>query len=128
MHTTKKRDKLYTVIMARKKKPTDIIYKKYKWQKVRRQVLSDDHNECQRCKHEGKYKDLTGLKRYTRATLVHHEFRVDKHPECAFMKYVNGVRNLYSLCDDCHEIEHEYERGFKKNVSENNDELNEEKW
>lgn len=100
------------------------IHKTYKWQKVRLEQLERDHYECQRCKHNGKYRNLDGLKKYTKATLVHHDFRVDKYPQYAFKSVVNGKRNLYSLCQSCHEIEHEAERGMIEKPKE----LNEEKW
>lgn len=100
------------------------IYNSTRWDKVREKQLDEDHYECQRCKHCGKYKDLKGIKKYTRAVLVHHDFRVKKYPQYAYMSMVNGKRNLYSLCQSCHEIEHEEERGIIKQVEE----LNEEKW
>lgn len=100
------------------------IYRSTKWQKVRLKQLEDDHYECQRCKHRGKYRDVEGLVKYTRAVLVHHDFRLKQFPQYAFTPIVNGKRNLYSLCQSCHEIEHEDERGMIEKVKE----LNEEKW
>jgi len=100
------------------------IYKCKKWDVTRKDQLKHDRNECQRCKHMGKYKNLKGIRKYTRATLVHHEFRVERYPEYAYQSYVNGKRNLYSLCNDCHEIEHEKERGLIKKKKE----FNEERW
>ena len=100
------------------------IYKSAKWKKVRLEQLETDHYECQRCKHRGKYKNLSGQVRYTKAVLVHHEFRLRQYPQYAFSPYVGGTRNLYSLCQSCHEIEHEEERG----IIEKPNELNEEKW
>lgn len=100
------------------------IYKSAKWKKTREEQLEKDHYECQRCKHKGKYKNVQGLVKYTRAVLVHHDFRLKQYPQYAFTSVVNGKRNLYSLCNSCHEIEHEEERGIIKQ----NSELNEEKW
>ena len=100
------------------------IYRSSKWQKTRLAQLERDHYECQRCKHKGKYKDVKGLVKYTRAVLVHHDFRLKKYPQYAFSPIVNGKRNLYSLCQSCHEIEHEDERGLIEKPTE----LNEEKW
>lgn len=94
------------------------------WKRTREEQLIRDHYECQRCKHQGKYKDLKGAIKYTRAVLVHHDFRLTKYPQYATMPYVNGKRNLYSLCNSCHEIEHEAERG----VIQQAEELNEERW
>lgn len=100
------------------------IYKTKRWEITREKQLDLDHNECQRCKHNGKYSNLEGMRKYTKAVLVHHDFRLRKYPQYAFDSMVNGKRNLYSLCQSCHEIEHEKERGLVKSVSE----LNEEKW
>lgn len=100
------------------------IYKSAKWQKTRRDQLERDHYECQRCKHKGKYKGVVGGVHYTKAVLVHHDFRIKEYPEYAFTPIVNGRRNLYSLCQSCHEIEHEQERGLIEKPKE----LNEEKW
>lgn len=100
------------------------IYKSSRWQKLRLEQLERDHYECQRCKHNGKYKNIDGLRRYTRATLVHHDFRVEQFPQYAYKPFVNGKRNLYSLCQSCHEIEHESERGMIDKPKE----INEEKW
>lgn len=100
------------------------IYKSSTWKKVRDKQLESDHYECQRCKHNGKYRNVTSPKKYTRAILVHHDFRVRQYPMYAFKSYVDGKRNLYSLCQSCHEIEHEEERAMIKH----NEELNEEKW
>lgn len=100
------------------------IYKSARWQKVRAQQLEKDHYECQRCKHQGKYANVKGLVKYTKAVLVHHDFRLRQYPQYAFTPVVNGKRNLYSLCQLCHEIEHEDERG----MIEKPQEFNEEKW
>ena len=94
------------------------------WQKTRREQLERDHYECQRCKHRGKYKDLQGQITYTKAVLVHHDFRYLQYPQYATTPVVNGKRNLYSLCQMCHEIEHEEERG----IVSSGEEFNEEKW
>lgn len=100
------------------------FYKSSRWLKKRQEQLIADHYECQRCKHKGKYHDLDGVVKYTKATLVHHEFRYRQYPQYALMSKVNGVRNLYSLCHNCHEIEHEQERGLIKQTED----FNEERW
>lgn len=100
------------------------FYKSSKWLKKREEQLKIDHYECQRCKHKGKYRNLDGVVTYTKAKLVHHDFRYREYPQYALMSKVNGVRNLYSLCQSCHEIEHEAERGL---VTTGKD-FNEEKW
>lgn len=100
------------------------IHRTYKWRSLSLQWREHEHNECQRCKHRGKYKNLKGEIRYTRAVLVHHDFRVSQYPQYAFTPVVNGIRNFYSLCQSCHELEHEEERGMIKDTKE----LNEERW
>lgn len=100
------------------------FYDSSKWKHCRQEQLEKDHYECQRCKHSGKYKNVTGMKKYTRAVLVHHDYRYEQYPQYALMSTVNGKRNLYSLCQSCHEIEHEAERGLIEKPIE----LNEEKW
>lgn len=100
------------------------LYKTKQWEQVRAEQLEADHYECQRCKHCGIYKDLQGEIKYTRATLVHHHFKVRQFPEHVYKRYVNGVRNLYSLCETCHEIEHKKDR--TKAVEKK--ELNKERW
>lgn len=104
----------------------DIIrfYKSAAWLHVRQEQLEADHYECQRCKHMGKYKNVKTPRRYTKATLVHHDFRVRQFPQYKLMRFVGGVRNMYSLCDTCHEIEHHGERGFVRKEKD----LNEERW
>ena len=100
------------------------IYNSAKWKHTREEQLLADHYECQRCKHKDKYKNVTGSVKYTKAVLVHHDFRIEQYPQYAFRSVVNGKRNLYSLCQSCHEIEHESERGMIEKTKE----LNEEKW
>lgn len=100
------------------------IYNTSKWKRVREEQLLRDHYECQRCKHRGKYKNVEGQVKYTKAVLVHHDFRLRQYPQYAFTPIVNGKRNLYSLCFSCHEIEHEDERG----IIEKPKDFNEEKW
>lgn len=55
-------------------------------------MLQDDKGECQDCKRDGTY---------TKATTVHHNQYVKKHPHLALEKYYeyNGktYRNLVSL-------------------------------
>ena len=100
------------------------FYNSRKWQRVRLEQLEHDHYECQRCKHAGKYSNVQGIKKYTKAVLVHHDFRFLQYPQYALDRFVHGQRNLYSLCQNCHEIEHESERGLIKHAKE----LNEERW
>lgn len=100
------------------------LYKCRKWERFRQEQLELDHYECQRCKHQGKYKDVQGTVKYTKATLVHHDFRVRRYPQYVYSRFVGNVRNTYSLCERCHEIEHTGERTPTKKT----DELNKERW
>lgn len=85
-------------------------YKTKEWKEVRQAVLKMDHGLCQRCL--GNYKPVEGrIKRRTKAVLVHHNFELLEHPEWKYSIYVNingeRVRNLVSLCNECHEEIHE---------------------
>lgn len=77
------------------------FYVSRQWRKLRQQVLEMDHHECQDCKKKGIY---------TKATTVHHNQFVQRHPENALDIFYtfNGkqYRNLISLCHDCHEERH----------------------
>ena len=80
-----------------------------KWLRVREQVLEMDRHECQDCKAHG---------RYARATTVHHNQFVKKHPEQALEIWYefrgNKYRNLVSLCHECHEARHDYRKKNRK--------------
>lgn len=68
------------------------------WRKVRKEVLELDHGLCTKCKMRG----IT-----TPATKVHHSYHLRKYPTYALAIYTPyGKRNLYSLCDRCHQEEH----------------------
>src|SRR5574344_1661466 len=68
------------------------------WLNLRKEVLAEDKCECQQCKDRGWYK---------KADTVHHRQYVRKHPRLALSKFYmfqgKEVRNLVSLCHDCHE-------------------------
>lgn len=72
------------------------FYHTTEWKKKRRQVLRRDHNSCQRCRENG---------RYRKATTVHHIIHLKKVPELALTD-----DNLISLCKDCHEAMHPKKR------------------
>lgn len=80
------------------------IYKTSQWKKVREEVLKMDHYECQRCNHNMFHSKEP--KKLTKAVLVHHIYYADKFPEYKYSIFVNGNRNLVSLCNDCHEQLH----------------------
>lgn len=85
-------------------------YKTKSWKVVRASVMKQDKYLCQRCL--GNYMpDEHAVKKRTKAVLVHHHFHVTDYPQYKYQKYVvlpNGekVRNLYSLCFECHEAVH----------------------
>lgn len=86
------------------------FYRTRKWKKLRKQVLRDQHYECQRCKERGKL---------TRTNLVvHHDLPRENFPEYALTPFLpNGERQLIVLCRECHE-EIETERGNRLKISE----------
>lgn len=101
----------------------DDIHKFYtspKWRRLREEVLAMDHWECQDCKKRGLYK---------KATTVHHNQFVQKHPENALDIFYTfqgkQYRNLVSLCHDCHEERHGHRQGTKNAKKKY---LTEERW
>lgn len=80
------------------------IYKNKKWKEVRELVLKLDHYQCQRCNHN--MFSSKEPKRLTKAVLVHHIYSAETFPQYRYSMFVNGKRNLVSLCNDCHEIIH----------------------
>lgn len=78
------------------------FYTGYDWIALTHEVRKEQHNECQICRENGKYR---------RARIVHHVKQLRKHPELAYSKTYtdeNGKvhRQLLCLCFDCHEIVH----------------------
>lgn len=69
------------------------FYQSKQWRSVRAKRLKLDHNECQRCKLQGKY---------TKAKNVHHKKEVKKFPELAL-----ELENTESLCIVHHNEEHD---------------------
>ncbi|NDL68512.1 HNH endonuclease [Clostridiales bacterium F-3ap] len=71
------------------------------WLRLREEVIKEHNNECQRCKNR---------KMYAKATTVHHEQYVRRHPELALSKHYfyqgKQYRNLTPLCDQCHKEIH----------------------
>lgn len=88
-----------------------------KWKAKRQEVLQHDHFECQDCRADG---------RYRRATTVHHNQYLKKHPELALEEWYSfggkQYRNLVSLCHECHEKRHGYRKQEEKQP------LTEERW
>lgn len=84
-------------------------YKTKEWRKVREEVFKLDHGICQRC--AGNYRPVLGRRiRRTRAVLVHHHYELNDYPQWKYSIFVNvngeRVRNLWSLCNECHEEIH----------------------
>ena len=77
------------------------------WEHLRIEILRDDKYECQHCKARGYY---------AKANTVHHVMHLRDYPELALSRYYKDnqgkeQRQLVSLCFECHEKEHEIERG-----------------
>lgn len=87
-------------------------YKTKEWKEIRQKVLKLDHYQCTRCKRIFSAKDVLGgyTKEKRDTPLVHHTFELEKYPEWKYDIWVeiNGkkVRNLVTLCFDCHEEIH----------------------
>lgn len=88
----------------------DKFYKSKYFMDVKKEVLREQHYECQRCKEKGKL-TIVNLNR-KKSGVVHHEQYVRTHPELALSKYYYDKqgkrrRNLIVLCNECHEIVHD---------------------
>ena len=76
------------------------FYNSRAWRRVRREVLTMDHHECQLCK---------ARHRHSRAEIVHHRCHLDQYPELGLSVWVEDPatgerrRNLVSVCRACHE-------------------------
>lgn len=72
------------------------------WRRFSREIMREQHFECQRCKEKG---------RYRAAECVHHVKHLREHPELAYSRYYidssgRKRRQLIALCNDCHNAEH----------------------
>lgn len=74
------------------------FYNSPAWKKLRKQVLDMDKRECQECKAKG---------RYTKANTVHHVNHLEQYPELGLTVWLEGKRNLISVCPACHENLHD---------------------
>lgn len=76
------------------------FYDSEAWRRLRREVMRDDHNECQICR--ARHKHSVGV-------IVHHVFHLGVYPQWGLSKYVKDpgsgeeVRNLITVCRECHE-------------------------
>lgn len=77
---------------------TNPFYLSREWRHLRAEILAQDKEACQICKAKGLY---------THATYVHHVNYLALHPELALSKFYlkDGVyvRNLITVCKNCHE-------------------------
>lgn len=90
------------------------FYLSKEWRRLRKEVLEDDKYECQLHKQRGFYKQ---------ANTVHHVKTVEEHPELALEKYYidecgRRIRNLISLCKECHEEVHGHRHKPKEYLTE----------
>lgn len=121
----------------------DRFYHSKEWSSLKKQVLREQHCECQRCKE--KYNRLTVLRISKKAesfyinkrgekivkpiACIHHVKEVRKYPELALCKYyldAKGIkhRQLIVLCPFCHnELHNRFQNG-----SINKHFVNEERW
>ena len=106
---------------------TDQLYRFYKgneWIALRAEVMREDHYECQHCLERGIY---------TRAEMVHHVNEVRKRPDMALTKeYIDPItkekkRKLVSLCNPCHELEHDRFENYRSKYGVERF-TNEERW
>lgn len=93
---------------------TDKLYRFYKtdeWRCLRDSVMADAHGECEWCREkEGPP---------VRATCVHHAMEVKDRPELALSRCytdADGIvrRNLWAICDACHNRAHGRFQGSRK--------------
>lgn len=68
------------------------LYKTYRWQKLRKEILRRDNNECQWCKKKGLVR---------KAEVIHHLKEADRYIDLFY-----EPSNLISLCRVCHEEYH----------------------
>lgn len=75
------------------------------WRRTRADVLKMDNYECQCCKDKHKYR---------KAKIVHHVKHLKDRPDLALSIWDGDVRQLVSVCKDCHEQLHpESQKQFK---------------
>lgn len=101
----------------------DKFYHSKYFKRVKKEVLREQHYECQRCKEVGKLRIVKPT--IKRSGVVHHVKEVKEYPELAISKYYHDElgrkhKQLIVLCNDCHEIVHE--RAYKREPKFNNEE------
>ena len=81
---------------------TEKFYNDRYWRKLSKEVIAENHYECEYCKRRGKV---------SKAEAVHHVKHLKKYPELAYQKFYvdkNGIKQkqLVPLCRACHEYAH----------------------
>lgn len=99
------------------------FYRSKQWHAKRSRALALGHYECEDCR-------LKSPAKYTRASVVHHDRYVGKHPEFALSDTWTdrqGIehKQLYALCHECHDVRH---ARFKGRAREHTKLLNDERW
>lgn len=103
-----------------KEKKLNKFYMSKEFLKLKKEVLEEQHYECQICKEAG---------RITKADTVHHVQFVRKYPSLALSKYYTykgkRYRNLIAVCKSCHNKLHpeKHQTKIKKEKF-----TNEERW
>lgn len=99
-----------------------MFYKSPEWKALRQRVLDEQHYECEDCR-------AKSPSVITPAVTVHHEKEVKSFPELALSyQYTDPAgqqrRNLFALCEDCHNKRHgRFHGGVRKKPQ-----ITEEKW
>lgn len=88
----------------------DKFYHSKYFKKLKKEVLREQHYECQRCREKGKLTIVNEDKK--RSGVIHHVKEVRLYPELALSKYYYDEhskqhKQLIVLCNECHEIEHD---------------------
>lgn len=77
------------------------FYNDWFWRKLSKQIIKEQHYECQYCKEK---------KKHSRATMVHHVKHLRRFPELAYSRYYYDQygqhKQLVATCHECHEEQH----------------------
>lgn len=107
----------------------DKFYHSRYFTRLKKEVMKEQHYECQLCKERGK---LTIVREdIKRSGVVHHMKEVRDYPSLALSKYYiddggQRQRQLIVCCNECHEKKHKRfcDREYKRPAEV----LNQEKW
>lgn len=75
------------------------FYKSYIWKKFRSKIMLERKGRCEICWNGGK--DGKGVRRYKKATTLHHKKHLKQFPQLALDR-----DNVILVCDECHKEEH----------------------